>query len=143
MRLSYCAHCSRNVSASRPPGSALTKAEVPGSLLRPKRVLVGDGDPIVLALVSHILTRQGFATNPVADRDELLRLMKEGVFDAILVDAAIEGVLDAVAGAAAPRRAILTTTSDETWDRAYATLKKPLEFELLIETVRNCAEGQS
>ena len=126
-----------------PAGPRKTAAGGAWSLSSPKKVLVGDGDPIVLALICHILNRQGFTTNPVTDRDELLRLMKEGVFDAILVDAAIEGVVDAIASAPEPQRAILLTTSDQTWVGAYATLRKPLEFDVLIETVRNCTKGES
>jgi CheY-like chemotaxis protein len=104
-----------------------------------KSVLVGDDDPIVLALTCHILNRQGFCTRPINDREELLRLVREGVFDAMLIDAHIDGAVDAVASSphAAPR-AILTTTTDQTWDFGFATLRKPLEFGLLVETVRGC-----
>lgn len=105
----------------------------------PKKVVVGDGDPIVLALICHILTREGYDVEPIPDRDELLRLISEGNYDAMIVDASLDGVLEVVKTAPSAARVILISPRNVD-ERAgvHAFLKKPLEFGELIETVRNC-----
>ena len=108
----------------------------------PKKVLVGDRDPIVLALTCHLLTREGFSAHPVTEPDELLRVLREGEYDAAVVDALIDGAMDAVLAASAPGRVIVTTHHDGDVDGVYATLRKPLEFGQLIDTVQKCVEGE-
>ena len=108
----------------------------------PKKVLVGDCDPIVLALTCHLLTREGFHTHPVAEPDELLRVLREGEYDAAIVDALIEGAMDAVLAVSCPGRVIVTTHQPVDIDGVYATLRKPLEFGQLVDTVQKCVEGE-
>lgn len=105
----------------------------------PKKVLVGDSDDVVLAIICHILNRQGFATEPIADRADIPRVMRDGLYDAIIVDAMLEGVVEALPSAKLhAKRIILTSVDDVAVDGVHATLRKPLEFEVLINTVRNC-----
>ena len=109
----------------------------------PKKVLVGDRDPIVLALLCHILNRQGFHAHPVVEPDELLRLMQGGEYDAVIVDALIDGAVDAILRAPdTAGRAIVTTLDGASVDGVYATLRKPLEFAQLVEVVHKCVHGE-
>ena len=109
----------------------------------PKKVLVGDTDPIVLALLCHILNRQGFQAQPVAERDELFRLMHDGEYDAVIVDALIEGAMDAILRAPdTAGRVIVTTVENDCVDGVYATLRKPLEFAQLVDVVHKCVHGE-
>ena len=107
-----------------------------------KKVVVGDGDAVVLALVAYILKRQGFHAEPVVERDQLLDLIRYGQFDAMVVDRHLDGVLDALkAHPECASRVILTSPHDGDNDvGAHALLKKPLEFGQLIETVRGCVD---
>jgi DNA-binding NtrC family response regulator len=107
-----------------------------------KKVLVGDRDPIILALTCHILNREGFQAHPIAEPDELLRHLREGDYDAAVVDALIEGAMDAILTGSAPARVIVTTHHPGEVDGVYATLRKPLEFGQLIDTVQKCVEGE-
>jgi len=107
-----------------------------------KKVLVSDGDPIVLAIICYILQRQGYEATPIAERQDLLRIIRDGHYDAMVVDAVLEGVVDVVKSTR-PRasRIILTTLSGEEADLGvHATLCKPLEFDVLIDAVRRCVE---
>ena len=110
----------------------------------PKKVVIGDRDAIVLALVSHILKREGYVTHPVDDREELLRVLQAGEFDAAVVDALLDGVIDVVKTVPARTRIIVTSPHDHhDGIGVHATLRKPLEFGLLIDTVRDCvAQGE-
>lgn len=110
-----------------------------------KTVVVGDHDAIVLALVCHILQREGYKTHPVVDREELLRVLREGRYDAAVVDAALEGVVEAAKAVPGPSRIILTASHNGLDDvgGVHAILRKPLEFSQLIATVRDCvAQGE-
>lgn len=54
-----------------------------------KRVLVGDADEIVLALILHILQRQGYAVDVTIEAAEFTRRLRAGRYDAVLVDPAV------------------------------------------------------
>jgi DNA-binding NtrC family response regulator len=111
--------------------------------LTPKKVLVGDSDPIVLALTSHILNRRGYEAHPIAHHDEFLEHLRAGDYDAAVVDAFIEGAMDAILAAPSPRdRIIVTTHEPDAFDGVFATLRKPLEFGQLVDTVQKCVEGE-
>lgn len=105
-----------------------------------KTIFVAESDAVVLALLCHILTREGYKVQPVEQREELLRIIRDAHFDALIADAMLDGVVDTVASV--PHRApriILTTPHNELPKLAnHATLRKPIEFGLLLDTVRDC-----
>lgn len=105
-----------------------------------KRVVVGDRDAVVLALISYILQRQGFSIESVTQREHLLEIIREGEFDAMVVDRDLDGVIDVVKAHPARASRIILTSPDggENTLGVHALLKKPLEFGLLVDTVRDC-----
>lgn len=111
-----------------------------------KRVLVGDADEIVLALILHILQRQGYAVDVTAEAAEFTRRLHTGRYDAILVDPAmspsgVEWIRDLVATMPELRNRLIVAGAAAGADLPVrATLRKPLEFGLLIDTVHDCAE---
>ena len=111
-----------------------------------KRVLVGDADEIVLALILHILQRQGYTVDVTAEAAEFTRRLHTGRYDAILVDPAmspsgVEWIRDLVATMPELRNRLIVAGAAAGADLPVrATLRKPLEFGLLIDTVHDCAE---
>jgi len=111
-----------------------------------KRVLVGDADEIVLALILHILQRQGYAVDVTAEAAEFTQRLRTGRYDAILVDPAmspsgVEWIRDLVATMPELRNRLIVAGAAAGADLPVrATLRKPLEFGLLIDTVHDCAE---
>lgn len=103
-----------------------------------KRVVVIEPDDIVLALILHVLKRQGFdvdtADEPVAARPLLAK-----VPDVVVADG---GSVPALADLLEPLRTrlIITGHADVLGDVACAVVRKPLEVELLLDTVRRCAQ---
>jgi len=111
-----------------------------------KRVLVGDADEIVLALILHILQRQGYTVDVTAEAAEFTRRLHTGRYDAILVDPAmspsgVEWIRDLVATMPELRNRLIVAGAAAGADLPVrATLRKPLEFGLLIDTVHDCAQ---
>jgi len=110
------------------------------SLSPRKVVVVADRDVIVLALICHILTRQGYQTQPVTDPHSLGSIVESGNFDAIIVDAAVDGILDKLRKRPAiASRVIVTTAESLDVSGVWACLQRPLEFGQLVQVVRACA----
>ena len=111
-----------------------------------KRVLVGDADEIVLALILHILQRQGYAVDVTAEAAEFTQRLRTGRYDAILVDPAMspggaQWIRDLVATMPELGNRLIVAGAAAGSDLPVrATLRKPLEFGLLIDTVHDCAE---
>ena len=111
-----------------------------------KRVLVGDADEIVLALILHILQRQGYAVDVTAEAAEFTQKLRTGRYDAILVDPAMspsgaQWIRDLVATMPELRNRLIVAGAAGGSDLPVrATLRKPIEFGLLIDTVHDCAE---
>jgi CheY-like chemotaxis protein len=109
-------------------------------------VLVGDADEIVLALILHILQRQGYAVDVTSEAAEFAQRLRRGRYDAILVDPAmspsgVHWVRDLVATMPELRKRLIVAGAQASSDLPVrATLRKPLEFGLLIDTVHDCAE---
>lgn len=107
-----------------------------------KKLLVAESDEIVLALVTHLLTREGYSVDVARRSDELAQKLEKGdAYDAILLDARL--------GQAAPlqdpdfgRRLILLGALDAPAS-AFAALRKPLEFDLVIKTVESCVTQEN
>ena len=103
---------------------------------------MADGDDIVLALLSHVLSRQGHCVDVAASAVEAEEHLAAKVHDAILIDARLPGggsdwlrrcVTD-------PERRLIVLASRDLGNEvpSCAVLQKPIEFNLLIETVEAC-----
>lgn len=109
-------------------------------MLTTPRVLVADSDGVVLALVSFILQRQGYAVDAVMNPEDALRLMTESAYDAMIVDLALAGILEFASDDTdrASRMILISAHDHENEVPVHATLRKPLELGELLETVRKC-----
>jgi DNA-binding response OmpR family regulator len=106
---------------------------------------VAESDDIVLALISHILNRQGYLVDVACSALEAESRLAANIPDAALLDAKLPG-----GGADWMRRCIpdgerrLIILSSGTFDEdvpAAAMLRKPIEFNLLLETVEECVKS--
>ena len=96
-----------------------------------KRVLVAEPDAIVAFIASHVLTRYDYAVDTVTTPDRL-GASAHG-YDCIL----LSGALAASAPKLDPSRVILLGDSVDGF-KAFARLRKPLELDLLADTVNAC-----
>src|SRR4029077_14211020 len=111
-----------------------------------KRVLVADADEIVLALILHILQRQGYDVDVTTRPEDLSERLRAGQYQAVLVDPNIspkgvkwiKSILTEFPGLCS--RLIIATASPKHDLTVHATLPKPLEFGLLIATVEACVK---
>ena len=99
------------------------------------KVLVCEADEIVRALISHVLRREGFEVE-VADHASLVQRLRESQFDAVVLDSVPDG--DAAVDHKRTVLALLPALAERAPSSMYATLRKPIEFGLLVETVRDC-----
>jgi DNA-binding response OmpR family regulator len=106
---------------------------------------VAESDDIVLALISHILNRQGYLVDVAGSAVEAESHLAANMPDAALLDTKLPG-----GGADWMRRCIpdgekrLIILSSGPFDEdvpAAAVLRKPIEFGLLVETVAACAKS--
>jgi len=100
---------------------------------------VAESDDIVLALISHILNRQGYLVDVAGTAEEAESHLAANTHDAVLLDVKLPGggpdwmrrcVTD-------PERRLIILTAGA-FDHvvpAAAILRKPVEFGLLVETV--------
>lgn len=102
-----------------------------------KKVLVGDRDTVVLALVSHVLQRQGFTVDASSDPRGIIQRIRDAVYDAIIVDLHLDGVSDLIQSTDGSR-IILTTPHDPPALPVCSILRKPLELGELVDATRRC-----
>ena len=104
-----------------------------------KRVLVADEDEIILALVRHILTRQGYSVDVAANPGMLDELTALHSYAAIMVDVGLAS--DAWLRALPPDNRVIAMVSngDEHSLPVKATIRKPLELDALAEIVDACS----
>ena len=102
-----------------------------------RKILVADRDEIVVALISHLLNRQGYAVEIALTADEAAARLRGRQFDAILLDAAFERVLQP---RLAPRTILLSPKPTDTSLPVHAIILKPIELQALIDTVNRCAK---
>ncbi len=110
-----------------------------------KKVLVADADEIVLALIAHILNRQGYVVDPVGSTAEAAALLRERSYSAALIDPNMPGAGTAWLRAiledipALHGRVVLIGVADADPDLPiHSVMRKPIEFGLLIEAVADC-----
>lgn len=104
----------------------------------PKKVLVADGDEIILALLSHILHRQGYAVDVAASADEANQHLTRQEYRAIVIDSKLVSALKTF-----PDRltcTILLSPNASSELPVHAVVQKPVEFGLLVDTVAACVK---
>jgi CheY-like chemotaxis protein len=109
------------------------------SLPNQQRVLVADRDEIVAALVSHILHRQGYSVDIALAADEAASRLAATQYAALLVDSKLAPDLAEFS----PSRTIILSDPGAPDPPAFATIRKPIEFALLVETVAACLKDAS
>ena len=106
---------------------------------------MAESDDIVLALISHILHRQGYLVDVAGSAEEAESHLAVNMPDAALLDTRLPG-----GGAEWMRRCIpdgdrrLIILSYGAFNAdvpAMAILQKPIEFGLLVETVAACVQA--
>ncbi len=100
-----------------------------------KKILVGDADPIVAVITSHILTRDGFAVDTVHCTCGLRKRLETDRYHAIVLSDAFATEL---ASALDPARVVLLGDSIPPF-KPFVRLRKPVELDLVSTTVRACA----
>jgi len=105
-----------------------------------KRFLVVERDEIVLALITHILTRRGFAVEARTRAPAAEALQS----DAALIDwesITFEWLLAFLdANPALRRRVILLGEPEPADPPVFAVVPKPVDVGVLVETVTRCVE---
>ncbi len=111
-----------------------------------KKVLVVDADEIVLALLTHILTRQGYLVDPAVNAQQAASLLREGSYAALLIDWKLAGSDTWLRNALANRpslakRLVITGSPGDTDLPVRTVLPKPIEFDVLIRVVEDCSKA--
>jgi len=106
---------------------------------------VADSDDIVLALISHILHRQGYLVDVAGSAEEVESLLAVNMPDAALLDTRLPGGGAEWMRRCIPdsdRRLIILSYGPISADvPAMAILQKPIEFGLLVDTVAACVQS--
>ena len=112
-----------------------------------KKVLVAEGNEVIVVLIAHLLTRNSYVVHTTVDTHEAEQLLLREPWDAALIDLA-NGGAEMIARvsdqqpALMPRVIALTTNVDEALRLrplgVCAVVKKPFVTDQLLETVRSC-----
>jgi CheY-like chemotaxis protein len=104
----------------------------------PTKVLVAESDEIVLALLSHILHRQGYSVDVAATADEAANHLTLSDYRAIVIDAKMIGVVERFPDRMG--RTIVLCPKAKADSRVHAVIQKPVEFGFLVDTVAGCVK---
>lgn len=106
---------------------------------------MAESDDIVLALVTHILNKQGYLVDVAASALEAESHLAANLPDLALLDANLRGGGAEWMRRCIPegeRRLIILSAGNFSEDvPAAAILRKPIEFNLLVETVAACVRA--
>ncbi|MDQ6802681.1 MAG: hypothetical protein M3041_17885 [Acidobacteriota bacterium] len=106
---------------------------------------MAESDDIVLALVSHILNRQGYLVDVAGTAAEAESRLAAHMPDAALLDVKLPGGGADWMRRCIPdgeRRLIILTSGPFEYDvPAAAILRKPIEFGVLVEAVAACVKS--
>lgn len=106
---------------------------------------MAESDDIVLALISHILSRQGYIVDIAASAIEAEMRLAANMPDAALLDTKLPGGGPDWMRRCIPdgERRLIVLTCDAFNENvpAMAILPKPIEFNLLVETVAACVQS--
>ncbi len=108
------------------------------SLSPSPKVLVADTDEIVVALISHILSRQGYSVDVALTADSAAKQLSAREYAAILIDSKLISALDGFRDRAA--RTILLSANTDPDLPVYAVIQKPIDFGSLVDTVAKCVK---
>ena len=104
----------------------------------PTRILVAEGDEIILALISHILHRQGYAVDVALSAEEAKQRLTRQQYRAIVIDSSLAS---AVRGFPDHWPCTILLSPDASSDLpVHAVIQKPVEFGLLVDTVAACVK---
>jgi DNA-binding NtrC family response regulator len=108
-----------------------------------KRVLVADGDEIVLVLTRHVLTREGFAVDVAADAAMLDDLLRLNTYGSILVDVNLVGTewLQSLPPGTSNRVIAIVSNGHDPLP-VKTTIRKPLELDALAGIVAASIEDR-
>lgn len=108
-----------------------------------KRVLVADGDEIVLVLTRHVLTREGYAVDVASDASMLDDLLRLNTYGSILVDVNLVGNewLQALPPATGSRVIAIVSNGHDSLP-VKTTIRKPLELDALARIVAASIEDR-
>lgn len=102
-----------------------------------RRILVAESDEIVLALISHILNRQGYAVDVASTAEEASSRLASQRYEAVLLDSNLSKTLTASPKLAA-QTILLSANSSDSELPVHSIIRKPIEFGLLIQAVADC-----
>ena len=102
----------------------------------PRKVLIADPDEIVVALISHILHRQGYVVDVALSVSDAAWCLQHKMHDAIVIDSKLLCALDSFRDRLG--RTIILGDGDHA--DMHAVLRKPVEFGSLVETVAACVK---
>ena len=111
-----------------------------------RRILVVDDDPMVATTVQRVLRPEGYEVDVATKPEEFSGKLRQADYHAVLVDPNISptgvkwvnSVLAEFPGLCS--RLIMATAAAKHGLSVFATLQKPLEFGLLIDTVEACVK---
>jgi len=103
-----------------------------------RKVLVADLDEVVAALISHILSRQGYSVDVALTAQTAAACLSQREYGAILLDSRLISALDGFSDRTS--RTILLSPSVSSDLPVRAVLQKPVELALLIHTVDECVK---
>jgi CheY-like chemotaxis protein len=104
----------------------------------PTRVLVAEADEIILALISHILHRQGYAVDVAVSADEAMQHLARQEYRAIVIDSKLATALKTFPDHLSCTILLSPNASSDL--PVHAVIQKPVEFGLLVDTVAGCVK---
>lgn len=102
------------------------------------RILVADPDEIVVALLSHILHRQGYAVDVALTEEQAQLLLAQTCYGVVIADSKLISVVRPCEDRMA--RTILLSPEATSDLPVRSVVQKPVEFGLLLDTVRKIIE---
>ncbi|MBV9494327.1 MAG: response regulator transcription factor [Acidobacteria bacterium] len=114
----------------------------------PKKILVAEGNEIIVVLIAHLLTRNSYVVHTTVDTQEAERMLLQEPYDAALIDLAnggaemIRRVSDRLPKLMARVIALTAKPEDAVHLQGVcAVVKKPFVTDQLLDTVRECTHG--
>ena len=110
-----------------------------------RRILITDDDPSVRHMLARILLDEGYETISAADGEACLRIAETTEVDLVLLDLKMTGISGEETlkslGASKPNLPVVVITAyprpRHEIGRVSALLQKPLDFQALLETIKN------
>lgn len=102
------------------------------------KVLVAESDEIVLALISHILHRQGYSVDVAVTAEEATKHLTGNDYRAIVMDSKLVASLNGFSERM--KRVILLSPQLDSDLPVHAVIQKPVEFGFLVDTVAACVK---